>query len=159
MDNAQRLTGKQAVSFIQSRTQVNKPGKYTLQVIGSNFHNGKIILNLKAQDSKGLEAAKEHLRNGRFDDAANTNMSTNVFEDAAYIPSKGEFINCMVAEVPTRDGGTKLGIVSISEVPTEKSTKISLGDEFASFLDEVEEANEVAEEEVAAEVAEEVSPE
>lgn len=134
----QRLTAKQAISFIQSRTQVSEPGKYNLQVIGSNLHEGKYIINLKAQDPKGLEAAKEHLRAGEYDDAANTNMSTNVFADASFIPAKGEFIACMVDNVPTRDGGTKLGVVSISEIKARSASKANLGDEFANLLDEVE---------------------
>jgi len=143
--NDQRLTAKQAVQYIQSRTPISEPGKYTLQVIGANVHAGKVILNLKAQDPKGTELAKEHLRAGEYDAAANTNMSTNVFEDASFIPSKGDFIHCMVAEVPTRDGGFKLGVTNISEIKAKNvATKVSLGDEFANLLEDVvaEEATE-----------------
>tara|TARA_R110000751_G_scaffold275243_1_gene376076 strand:+ start:198 stop:659 length:462 start_codon:yes stop_codon:yes gene_type:complete len=140
-NNEQRITAKQAIQFIQSRTSVVEPGKYTLQVIGANHHAGKIILNLKAQEPQGMEAAKEALRDGRYDDAGNTNMSTNVFDDAAFIPAKGEFISCMVDVVETRDGGTKLGVVSISEIKAKVAGKVSLGDEFANLLEE-----EVAEE-------------
>jgi hypothetical protein len=114
-----------------------EPGKYTLQVIGANHHAGKVILNLKAQEPKGLELAKEAIREGRYNDAANTNMSTNVFDDAAFIPAKGEYISCMIDYVPTRDGDTKLGVISISEIKARTTTKVSLGDEFANLLDEV----------------------
>ena len=135
------------MQFIQSRTLVTEPGKYSLQVIGANSHEGKVILNLKAQEPKGLEQAKEFLRAGETDKSANTNMSTSVFEDANFIPAKGEFISCMVDNVPTRDGGTKLGIVSISEIKAKSAGKVSLGDEFANLLEEAE----VASEEVAPE--------
>lgn len=140
----QRLSAAKAVKFIQARTSVNEPGKYNLQVLGSNPHDGRIIINLKAQEPKGLEAAKQHLRDGEFDAAANTNMSTSVFEDANFIPAKGEYIACMVDYVETRDGGTKLGVVSISEIKAKSAGNASLGDEFANLLDEVEATKEVA---------------
>ena len=142
--NAQRLTPKQAVQYISSRAQISDTGKYDLQVLNVNHHEGKVIINLKAQDPKGLAEAKELLRSGEYDAAANTNMSTNVYADASFIPSKGEFISCMVAEVPTRDGGTKLGVVSISEIKAKATSKVSLGDEFANLLeDSVEESSDV----------------
>lgn len=138
----QKLSPKQAVQFIQSRTKVDAPGKYNLQVIGNpNLHEGKYIVNLKAITDSGLAKAKELLRQGEYDSAANTNMSTNVFADASFIPSKGEYVACMVDHVPTRDGGTTLGIVSMSEIASRTASKADLGDEFANFLEEAPEVD------------------
>ena len=136
--NAQKLTPKQAVQYISSRAQISSTGKYELQVLSVNHHEGRVIINLKAQDPKGLAEAKELLHAGEYDAAANTNMSTNVYADASFIPTKGEYITCMVAEVPTRDGGSKLGVVSISEIKAKATSKVSLGDEFANLLAETE---------------------
>lgn len=135
------LTAPQAVKFIQSRVQINEPGKYSLQVISANPYENRIILGLKAQSSTGLEQAKEHLRKGNYSDAANTNMSTSVFADASYIPSKGEHITCMVDYVTARDGSEVLGVVSVSEIKARSTKKVSLGDEFANLLDEIDSDN------------------
>ena len=133
----QRLSGKQALQFIQSRTMVDKAGKFNLQVIGNpQLHEGKYIINLKAITPRGLEKAKEHLREGEYDAGANTNMSTNVFVDSDFVPSKGEYVSCMVDRVDTRDGQGDWGIVSISEIATTKAGKASLGDEFANLAEE-----------------------
>jgi len=131
----QRLTGKQAVQYIQSRVGINEPGKYTLQVISTNPHNGKVIVNLKAQSAEGLAKAKAHLTAGEYDDAANTNMSTSVFADASFIPAKGEYVSAMVDYVENRKGDMVLGVVSINEMRARTTTKVSLGDEFANLLD------------------------
>lgn len=133
----QKLSKDRAVSFIQSRTMVDGAGKYNLQVVGNpQLHEGKYIINLKAITPRGLEQAKELLREGEYDKGANTNMSTNVFADASFIPSKGEYISCMVERVDTRDGQGDWGIVSISEIATKKAGKASLGDEFANLAEE-----------------------
>lgn len=134
---SRELTGKEALQFIQSRTRVDSPGKYNLAVIGNpQLHEGKFIINFKAMNPKGIAKAQEHLRAGEYNEAVNTNMSTNVFEDASYVPSKGEYVACMVDYVDSRDGGKTLGIVSISEIATKSGAKTNLGDEFANLLDE-----------------------
>jgi len=133
------LSGKQAVQFINSRTSVNEAGKYALQVISANHYEGKVILGLKAQSPTGLAAAQEALRAKNYSDAANTNMSTSVFADSAFIPSKGEHISCMVDYVENRKGDMVLGVVSVSEIKARSTKKVMLGDEFANLLDEVEE--------------------
>lgn len=142
-----KLTGKQALQFIQSRTSVDGAGKYNLQVIGNpQLHEGKFIINLKAITPRGLEKAKAHLREGEYDAGANTNMSTNVFADSNFIPAKGEYISCMVDRVETRDGQGDWGVVSISEIKAKSASKATLGDEFANLLDEeVEESTPDAE--------------
>lgn len=138
----QRLKPDQAIGFIQSRTMVDKAGKYNLQVIGNpQLHEGKFIINLKAITPRGLEKSKELLREGEYDKAANTNMSTNVFADASFVPAKGEFISCMVERVDTRDGQGDWGIVSVSEISTTKAGKANLGDEFANLAEAKEEAS------------------
>lgn len=129
------LTAADAVKFIQSRVQINEPGKYTLQVISANPFENRLILGLKAQSSDGLAKAKQALREGRYNDAANTNMSTSVFADASFIPAKGEHVSAMVDYVENRKGDMVLGVVSINEMRARTTTKVSLGDEFANLLD------------------------
>lgn len=137
MSQEKTLSGKQAVQFIQSRIKVDSPGKYNLPVIGRpNLHEGKYIINFKAMNPKGLAKAQELLREGDYSGAANTNMTHNVFEDANYIPAQGEYVSCMVDWVDSRDGGKTLGIVAINEIATKSGGKTSLGDEFASLLEE-----------------------
>ena len=136
----QRLTGKKAVQYIQSRVGINEPGKYALQVVSTNPHNGKVIVNLKAQSSEGLAKAKAHLSAGEYDEAANTNMSTSLFADA-FVPAKGEHVSVMVDYVKNRKGDMVLGVVSLSEMKARATTKVSLS-EFANLLDEVESADE-----------------
>lgn len=137
MDNSSTITAKQAVQFIQSRTMVQGPGKYNLQVINEpTAFEGRLIVNLKAQTPSGLAKAKEHLRNNEYSEAANTNLSTSVFADAAYIPAKGDHVSCMVDYVEARDGSQVLGVVSLSEIKARSASKVSLGDEFANLLDE-----------------------
>lgn len=134
------VTGKQAMQWLNSRTSVNEPGKYALQVVSSNPYEGRIILGLKAQSSEGLAIAKEHLRAGEFAEAANTNMSTSVFPDA-YVPAKGEHVSCMVDYVKNRKDEMVLGVVSVSEIKAKSTAKVSLGDEFANLLDSKEDTS------------------
>jgi len=134
------LSGKQAVQFINSRTSVNEAGKYALQVISANHYQGRVILGLKAQSPTGLAQAQEALRAKAYSDAANTNMSTSVFADAAFIPSKGEHVSCMVDYVENRKGEMVLGVVSVSEIKAKTASKVSLGDEFANLLDDEDES-------------------
>lgn len=129
------LTAAQAVQFIQSRVQVTEPGKYALQVISANPFEDRVILGLKAQASDKLEVAKQHLREGDYNAAANTNMSTSVFSNSGFIPAKGEHISCMVDYVENREGKMVLGVVSISEIKARSTKKVNLGDEFANLLD------------------------
>jgi len=136
------LTAAQAVRYIQSRVQITEPGKYSLQVISANAYENRIICGLKAQSSTGLANAKEELRKGNFNEAANTNMSTSVFADASFIPAKGEHISCMVDYVTARDGSQVLGVVSVSEIKARSTKKVNLGDEFANLLDEPTESDE-----------------
>ena len=131
-----KLTAKQAISFINSRTNITEPGKYALQVISANPYENKVIVGLKAQSPTGLAVAKEALRSKDFDSAANTNMSTSVFADASFIPSKGEHISAMVDYVENRKGEMVLGVVSISEMKARTASKVNLGDEFANLLDD-----------------------
>ena len=133
------VTLKDAVKYIQSRTQVNEPGKYSLQVISANAYQNKIILGLKAQASDALVKATQHLRDKEYRKGANLNMTTSVFADASFIPSKGEFITCMVDYVTARDGSQVLGVVSVSEIKARSTKKVNLGDEFANLLDEMDE--------------------
>ena len=132
---AKQITGAEAISYIQSRVQVNEPGKYTLQVISANPYENRIILGLKAQSIEGLAKAKEFLREGKFNEAANTNMSTSVYNDSSFIPAKGEYVTCMVDYVENRKGEMILGVTSVSEIKARATKKVNLGDEFANLLD------------------------
>jgi hypothetical protein len=141
---AKQITGAEAIQYIQSRVQITEPGKYTLQVVSSNPYENRIILGLKAQSIEGLAKAKEFLREGNFKDAANTNMSTSVYNDSSFIPSKGEYVTCMVDYVENRKGEMILGVTSVSEIKAKVTKKVNLGDEFANLLDV---ANEVSSDE------------
>ena len=135
MDN--RLTGEQAVRFIKSRKLITSPGKYNLQVIGEpNHYEDKVIINLKATSAKLLEDAKEELREGNFDKAANSNFTFSPFAESAYIPAKGEHVACMVDWVEGRDGGQVLVITACTEIKSSATSRVNLGDEFANLLDE-----------------------
>ncbi len=138
---AKQITGAEAISYIQSRVQVNEPGKYTLQVISANPYENRIILGLKAQSIEGLAKAKEFLREGKFNDAANTNMSTSVYADSSFVPAKGEYVACMVDYVENRKGEMILGVTSVSEIKARTTKKVNLGDEFANLLDVANEAS------------------
>lgn len=132
---AKQITGAEAISYIQSRVQITEPGKYTLQVISANPYENRIILGLKAQSIEGLAKAKEFLREGKFNEAANTNMSTSVYNDSSFIPAKGEHVACMVDYVENRKGEMVLGITSVSEIKARTTKKVNLGDEFDNLLD------------------------
>jgi len=142
MDNAQRLSGKQAVQIVQSRTAVVKAGRYDLAVTSNPTHyEDKVIINLKGATPKMTEKATQHLRDGEFDNAANCQLSYSPYADTAFIPSKGEIVNCQLGYVNARDGGQVLAIIAMSPMVAEKAARVSLGDEFANLL-----AEEVSEE-------------
>lgn len=133
--STKELTGAQAIQYIQSRVQINEPGKYALQIVSANHYEDRVILGLKAQSPTGLAQAKEALREGRYNDAANTNMSTSVYADSSFVPSKGEYVNCIVDYVQNRKGEMVLGVTSVSEMKAKSASKVNLGDEFANLLD------------------------
>jgi len=112
--------------------------------VSANPYENRIILGLKAQSIEGLAKAKEFLREGNFKDAANTNMSTSVYNDSSFVPSKGEYVTCMVDYVENRKGEMILGVTSVSEIKAKVTKKVNLGDEFANLLDV---ANEVSSDE------------
>jgi len=138
MDN--KLSGKSAVQIINSRTAVVKPGRYDLQVTSTPTHyEGKVIINLKGATPKMLESAKADLREGKFDKSANHQLSFSPFADSAFIPAKGEIVNCQIGLVDARDGGQVLAVIAMAPMVAENASKISLGDEFANFLEEAPE--------------------
>ena len=138
MDNAQRLSGKQAVQIVQSRTAVVKAGRYDLAVTSTpTYYEDKIIINLKGATPKMTEKATQHLRDGEYDLAANSQLSFSPYADTAFIPSKGEIVNCQLGYVNARDGGQVLAIIAMSPMVAEKAARVSLGDEFANLLAEV----------------------
>ena len=50
-------------------------------------------------------------------------------------------VNCQVGYVPARDGGQVLAITNMSPIKATSAGKVDLGDEFASLLEEKEEAS------------------
>jgi len=134
-----KLSGKSALQIVKSRTAVIKAGRYDLQVTSTPTHyEDKVIINLKGATSKMIEASKQSLRDGNYDEAANNQLSFSPFADNAFIPAKGETVNCQLGMVDARDGGQVLAIISMSPMVAENASKVSLGDEFANLLDEVD---------------------
>jgi len=134
------ITKQDAIRFIQSRTMITGPGKHNLQVVNDPTpHDGRLIINLKAQTSAGLATAKELLRADDASGAANTNLTTSVFADASFIPSRGEYVAVMIEYVTSKRSGEQvLAVVSMSEIKAAVTKKVSLGEEFTNMLDEVE---------------------
>lgn len=138
-----KLSGKSALQIVKSRTAVIKAGRYDLQVTSTPTHyEDKVIINLKGATNKMIEASKQHLRDGAFDEAANQQLSFSPFADNAFIPAKGEYVNCQIGEVPARDGGTVLAVIAMSPLAAESAAQVSLGDEFANLLEEEATADE-----------------
>jgi len=132
------ITLTKAVQYISSREQITSPGKYDLQVTSVNFleDSDKYIVNLKAMSPTETQQARELLHAGEYQDATNKQLSTNVFADASYIPTQYDYVTVMIKEVPRRDGGTRLGVVSMNEIKAKATTKVNFADEFANLLAE-----------------------
>lgn len=136
------LTAKQAISYISSRDIVEQSGVYyTTSVVSVNFHEGKYIVNFKAMTMAQLEKAEALLDEGKWDEASNQNLSTNVFADAKFIPAVGERVKITADHVELREGGTDLRVTSIAPLAVATAKKASsLKDKFANLLAEEESA-------------------
>ena len=139
-NSTNRLTGKRAVQIVQSRTSVPRPGRYDLMVTSTPTHyKDKVIINIKGATPKMTEKAMQHLRDAEYDAAANCQLSFSPFAESAFIPNKGETVNCQVDYVQNKDGEDILVITSMSAIAAERTAKVSIGDEFANLLAEEDE--------------------
>jgi len=139
------LSPKSAVQIVKSKAKhiLTTTGKYEVVVSSdcTNYVNDKNqhIVNLRAMTSEMKSEAMQLLRDGKYEDAANVNLTHNVFTDA-YVPAKGETVFAQLGYVKNREGEDVLRITSLSPMPVSKAvaTAASEFDEFANLLEEVE---------------------
>ena len=109
------MTKERSLQILKSRTVVNANGKYQVKVTSVHPHEDKHIVNFAAVAIDQAIAAKEAFGKEDYEAAANSNLSTSIFEGNA-VPNKGDFVNIQVAERKLRAGGTGFRVIGWSEI-------------------------------------------
>jgi hypothetical protein len=137
------LSPKSAVQIVKSKANnlITSTGKFELVVSTANTsyvnERGQHIINLKAMTTEMKAEAKDLLRAGDFQKAANVGLSYNVYTDG-FVPSKGETVFAQVGYVPSRAGGEVLRITALSPMPVSQTatTSASEFEEFDNMLED-----------------------
>lgn len=135
---ANELSIQNAVQIIQSRKQINEPGKYRVKVTGTTPFarpdgTAVTICNLNAMTPYHIAQAKAFLQAGNTQDATNQNLTSSPRSGRDYTPSKGEIVDIIVDFVATKDGSQALLVTSMSAVPLAQTGSVK---GFESFLAE-----------------------
>ena len=119
-----------AKQILSSRELIMLPGAYDLKVTSIQPYDGKFIANFKAMNVHHYETAKELFKEEKYQEACNQQLSSSI-RTTDYVPSKGEVVRVIVAEVTTKSGITGLFVTGVSEIKASKTTKVNF-----SFDDE-----------------------
>lgn len=146
---ANELSIQNAVAIIQSRKQINEPGKYRVKVTGTTPYvredgTAVTICNLGAMTPYHVAQAKAFLASGATQDATNQNLTSSPRSGRDFTPAKGEIVDVIVDYVVTKDGSQALLVTSMSPVPLAQTGSVK---GFESFLAPVEAPAEVFQQE------------
>ena len=135
---ANQLSIQNAVQIIQSRQQIQGPGKFRVKVTNTTPYvrednTAVTICNLAAMTPYHVGQAKTFLKDGDTQSATNQNLTVSPRAGRDYTPSKGEFVDIIVGFVETKSGEQALLVTSMSAVPLEQTTSVK---GFESFLSE-----------------------
>jgi hypothetical protein len=127
------LTADAVVKILNSRNLIAQAGvRYNgLRVTSAteivDETTGEIVtlVNLNAMTIKQVAKAKTALISGDLQTAANTNLVCRQRNGKDYLPTKGELVNAIFAEVSLRDGGSDLRVASLTPAPSVTASKVS----------------------------------
>ena len=109
------MNQERALQILKSRKLVNATGKYQVKVTSVHSYQDKHIVNISAMNMHQANLAKKNLAEGKFQDAANSNLSITVFEGQVP-PTKGSIIEVFVDNVKTKSGEVAMLVTSWNEL-------------------------------------------
>ena len=136
------LTQDAALRIMASRKLINKPGKYHVRVTndvqglaelgsvhkelaGGSFQIS--IANFAAYTPWHLKQFRAAIKEGKFDEAANNNLTASV-RDVDFIPQKNEIVEINVDYVTTKSGEEALLVTGYNALPVSAGSKLSMED-------------------------------
>src|SRR5690349_7637028 len=94
-----RLKKEDFITIMNSRVRVpEEDGYYKLKVTSVVPFDGKYIVNLNGMTDYHVNKAKELIKDGKIDEAANQNLSASM-RQIDYVPSKGEYVKAYISKI------------------------------------------------------------
>lgn len=137
---------KQAKQILTSRKLVATTGKFTVKCTNTNPFRREnkdgsftdvTIVNFAAMTPYQLEQAQELFKEGKFQEATNTNLSASQLP-GQYIPAKGEIVDVEMDTIENKEGVSILVVGTIVPRKAEEARRIS-ADAFSDEESEEEE--------------------
>jgi hypothetical protein len=128
-------------AILNSRKLVQSEGKFNLVARQQNDWTDeedrkRTIVNFQAVTPWHVERAKALIKEGKYQEALNQNITATVFynEDgtpSTYLPAEGEMVKVLVHKIINKQGDPMLAVQSILEISTSETGAVSFDDFFA----------------------------